>query len=280
MVDLHLHSTCSDGTFSPEEVVRQAAKRGLSVISLADHDSIDGVLPAREEGKKAGVEVVPGVELSTRVDGKDIHILGYLIDCGSPELAACLQLYRDERSHRAERMVKKLNHMGIRVRFEQVLARAGGGAVGRPHVADVLVEEGFVFSPDEAFHKYLGYAQPAYEPKYFISPAEAIRVIHDGGGLACLAHPGLYYRDDLIAGMIDEGMDGIEVRHIKHRAAEVRRYTEIADRYGLLKTGGSDCHGDGRGEPVMGCVEVPREYVESLRRAHQERRKAPSEPVR
>ena len=271
-IDLHLHSTCSDGTSSPEEVVRQAAEAGLAVISLTDHDSTEGVFSAQAAGKEVGVEVVPGVELSAQVKEKDLHILGYFVDCTHPDLVDCLRLYRDERKRRAERMVKKLNKMGIPVRFEQVLARAQGGAVGRPHVADVMVEEGVVFSANEAFHKYLGYARPAYEPKHSLSPFEAIGVIHAAGGLACLAHPGLYARDDLIAGLVSDRLDGIEVLHTKHGPAEVARYTEIAHRYGLLQTGGSDCHGDSRGRPVIGTVEVPRAFVEALRKTHRERR--------
>ncbi len=221
-----------------------------------------------------GVEVVPGVELSAVADGKDVHILGYFVDCDHPELRDCLRMYRDARKVRAERIVEKLNRMGMRVRIEQVMAKAGGGAVGRPHVADVMLEEGFVFSTNEAFHKYLGYSKPAYQPKHSISPAEAIRVIHAAGGLAVLAHPGLYSRDDLIPEMVASGLDGIEVAHIKHGPADRDRYAEIANRHGLLQTGGSDCHGDGRGDPVMGRVEVPRARVEALRKAHRERQGA------
>ncbi|MCZ6635298.1 MAG: histidinol phosphatase, partial [bacterium] len=130
---------------------------------------------------------------------------------------------------------------------------------------------GFVFSANEAFYKYIGYAKPAYQPKFSISPAETIEVIHAAGGLACLAHPLLYGRDSIIPDLVDQGLDGIEVMHIKHGPEKVRRYTDIADRYGLLKTGGSDCHGDGRGEPVMGTVAVPKEFVDTLQAAHQEK---------
>ena len=271
LIDLHLHSTCSDGTSTPEEVVERAAEVGLFAISLTDHDSIDGLSEARAAGSRRGVEVVPGVELSAQADGKDIHLLGYFVDATHPDLLACLHLCRRARTQRAERMVHKLNKMGIPVRIERVLDRAGGGAVGRPHVADVLVEEGHVFSANEAFRKYLGYSRPAYESKYSLSPAEALAIIHAADGLGCLAHPGLYGRDDLIPGLVDQGMDGIEVRHTKHSVTDVARYTEVANHYGLLMSGGSDCHGDGRGDPVMGAVKVPRDYVEALREAHQER---------
>jgi len=270
-IDLHLHSTCSDGTFTPREVVRRASDAGLSVISLTDHDSTAGIGEAQATGEEVGVEVVPGVELSTLVNERDVHILGYFVDVSSPDLSSCLALYRDERRIRAERIVQKLNAMGVHVRPELVMAKAGNAAVGRPHVADVLVEEGFVFTVDEAFHRYLGYAKPAYQDKYAISPKEAIRVIHASGGLASLAHPGLYTSDDLVETLVADGLDGIEVRHVKHGPKVVSRYTDIVARYGLLATGGSDCHGDGRGEAVIGCVHVPHSYLHDLRAAHEEK---------
>ena len=264
-IDLHLHSTCSDGTFTPEVVAKKAHEAGLKAISLTDHDSIDGVHEAAKEASRLGLEVIPGAELSAQTDGKDVHILGYFLNCDHPALIECLQAYRDERKRRAEKMVKKLHRMGLRVPFEQVLAKAGKGAIGRPHVADVMVEEGFVFSANEAFHKYLGYSKPAYESKYSLPPREAIGVIHDAGGLACLAHPGLYDRDDLIPGLVEDGLDGIEVCHTKHDRAAVEKYTEIAKKYDLAPTGGSDCHGDGRGDAIIGTVDVPAEDVEELK---------------
>ena len=264
-IDLHLHSTCSDGTSTPREMVRRAADAGLSVISLTDHDSTEGISAAQAEGERLGVEVVPGTELSAQCDGTDVHILGYFIEPHNPDLIACLDTYRQARLQRAQRVVIKLNRLGLRVSMEQVLARAGSGAIGRPHIADVMVEEGLVFSVDEAFHKYLGYSKPAYQSKYSLSPSQAIQVIRAAGGLACLAHPGLYRRDDLISGMVSEGLDGIEVRHTKHNASHVARYSRIARQHNLLCTGGSDCHGDGRGDPVIGSVDVPISYFEAMR---------------
>lgn len=264
-IDLHLHSTCSDGTSTPREVVRRAAEAGLIVISLTDHDSTEGVAEAQDEGARLGVEVVSGTELSARNDGADVHILGYFIDPDHPDLISWLDTFRRARLQRAERMVSKLNRMGLRVPLEQVLARAGPGAIGRPHIADVMVEEGLVFSVDEAFQKYLAYSKPAYVDKYSQSPARAIQVIRAAGGLACLAHPGLYRRDDLIPDMVSAGLDGIEVRHTKHNASQVARYSKIAAENNLLCTGGSDCHGDGRGNPIIGTVDVPASYVEAMK---------------
>jgi predicted metal-dependent phosphoesterase TrpH len=162
-IDLHLHSTCSDGTSDPEAVARKAHAHALKAISLTDHDCVDGVRPAGEAGESLGVEVIPGTELSTTFEGKDIHILAYFIDCAHPGLLGYLRVFRDERHRRAERIVNRLNQLGVGLTLEAVLARAGDGVVGRPHVADALVEEGYVFSVSEAFQKYLGYNRPAYE---------------------------------------------------------------------------------------------------------------------
>ena len=263
-IDLHLHSTCSDGCFTPAEVVRHAASVGLGVIGLTDHDSVFGVAEARELGTDLGVEVVPGCEFSAQVDGRDVHLLGYHIDCDSLALQACLKTYQGARRDRADQIVRKLNALGVKLRIEHVLAKSDGAAIGRPHVADALVEEGFVFSADEAFRKFLGYGRPAYVEKYMMTPAEAIGVIHQGGGLASLAHPGLYRRDSIVPDLVEAGLDAIEVRHIKHGPGEVHRYSEMVERYGLLATGGSDCHGDGRGPAVMGTVNVPRSYADKL----------------
>jgi hypothetical protein len=162
-------------------------------------------------------------------------------------------------------MVEKLNRLGIPIQMAHIMAKAGDAAVGRPHVADVMVEEGFVFSSNEAFYKYLGYGKPAYQPKYAMSPEEAIGVIHASGGLASLAHPILYARDDLIPQFAQAGLDAIEVMHIKHDKKDVKRYSDAAEKYGLLKTGGSDCHGDGRGDVIMGLVKVPVAFLDAMK---------------
>ena len=222
-VDLHLHSTFSDGSYTPEEVVARAAGLGLSTISLTDHDSVSGVEPARKAGELHGVQVVPGSELSVQFEGRDIHILAYFVDPENSRLIESLTLYRDERRNRAERIIKRLKRLGIRIAFEQVLAKADGAAIGRPHIADVLVEEGVCFSHNEAFYKYLGYGKTAYEEKYVMSPSEAFDVIHHAGGIAVVAHPLLYRADGLLPGLVDQGVDGIEVWHIKHKPEDSRR---------------------------------------------------------
>jgi predicted metal-dependent phosphoesterase TrpH len=265
LIDLHLHSTCSDGSSTPEEVVQRAARLGLKFISLTDHDSVSGVAAAQKAGEALGVQVVPGAELSAQYEGCDVHILAYFVDHTSESLIGSLSRYQDERRNRAERIVKRLNHLGVKVSFEQVLAKANGASIGRPHVADVLVEQGVCFSPNEAFYKYLGYGKAAYEEKYMMSPSEAVEVIHKAGGVAVLAHPILYQSDDLLPGLFEEGLDGIEVWHIKHKSEDSRRYGAFAEEHGLLKSGGSDCHGDARGDAIMGKVQVPVSVYQNLR---------------
>lgn len=264
-IDLHMHSTRSDGSFSPKDVVAHAVMVGISAMSLTDHDSVAGVAEAQAAGDEVGIDVIPGVELSAQVGEKDIHILGYFIDPDQDDLKACLKTFQDARIERAEKIVADLNALGIPLQMTHVLDQAGNAAVGRPHVADAMVDEGYVFSSNEAFYKYLGYAKPAYQPKYTMSPAEAIDVIHAAGGLASLAHPILYARDDLIPQFVAAGLDGIEVMHIKQDNKAVKRYSQMAEKYGLLKTGGSDCHGDRRGDAVMGQVKVPMAFLDVMK---------------
>ena len=264
-IDLHLHSTQSDGSFSPTQVVQQAAELGLSAISLTDHDSVAGVQEAQNVGRDIGVEVIPGIELSTQEAGIDIHILGYFIDHENSDLLDYVQKFQDARRNRAEKIVARLNRLGVPITMAQVLYKAGDGAIGRPHVADVLVEEGFVFSHDHAFQKYLGYGKPAYQPKFVLTLREAVEIIHAAGGLASLAHPILYRRDTLIPDLIKQGLDGIEVIHVRHDRADIRRYSDMAQHYGLLTTGGSDCHGDSRGQAVIGTVQVPSAFLDAMK---------------
>ena len=264
-IDLHLHSTQSDGSFSPTQVVQRAAELGLSAISLTDHDSVAGVREAQNVGRDIGVEVIPGIELSTQEAGMDIHILGYFIDHENSDLLDYVQKFQDARRNRAEKIVARLNRLGVPITMAQVLYKAGDGAIGRPHVADVLVEEGFVFSHDHAFQKYLGYGKPAYQPKFVLTLREAVEIIHAAGGLASLAHPVLYRRDALIPDLIKQGLDGIEVIHVRHDRADILRYSDMAQHYGLLKTGGSDCHGDSRGQAVIGTVQVPSAFLDAMK---------------
>ena len=263
--DLHIHSTHSDGTLSPEQIIRLAMEMGLAAVSVTDHDNVAGVKEAMTFEKEYGVEVIAGVELSAIEDSSDIHMLGYFVDVESVCLTQHLNLFRDARRVRAEKMVAKLNSLGLGLSIEAVLAKAGPAAVGRPHVAEALVDEGFISSYEEAFRKYIGFGGPAYEGKYVISPARAIELVHDAGGLAVIAHPGVYLKEETIRKILDAGVDGIETVHPKHSPETTLRFRTLVNALGLLETGGSDYHGDNRGTTPFADGTVPYRWVELLR---------------
>lgn len=263
--DLHIHSTFSDGTLSPEEIVELAAEAGLAAISVTDHDNVAGVERAEVAARRHGLEVIPGVELSAIEIGTDVHVLGYFVDVGFKSLTEHLELFRDARRIRAQKMVEKLKDLGLEVSIEAVLAKAGPAAVGRPHVAEALVDEGLILSYEEAFRRYIGFDGPAYVPKYEISPARAVDLIHAAGGLAIIAHPGVYLRDDIMRSIIAAGIDGIETVHPKHTAEATSRLRAMVKELGLVETGGSDYHGDNRGNTPFGDGTIPYDWVEILR---------------
>lgn len=264
--DLHIHSTHSDGTLSPEEIVELAAQAGLAAVSLTDHDNVAGVGEATVCGERSGVEVIPGVELSAIEDGSDIHMLGYFIETANESLVEHLDLFRNARRIRAERMVEKLNKLGLGVTIEAVLEKAGPAAIGRPHVAEALVDEGLVLSYEEVFRRYIGFGGPAYEPKYEISVEKAVDLIHDAAGLAVIAHPGVYLKEETIQKILDAGVDGIETVHPKHSEETTERLRALARELNLVETGGSDYHGDGRGSTLFADGTIPYEWVEALKR--------------
>jgi predicted metal-dependent phosphoesterase TrpH len=265
-VDLHLHSIFSDGTLTPEELVAQALALQLAAIALTDHDSLEGLARARTRAAGQPIEVVPALELSTATDGANVHVLGYFVDPSHEGLRGRLVELRAERRERARLMVEKLGALGVAIDLEAVYALAGPGAVGRPHVAEALVRAGLVRDPDEAFRRYVGHHAPAFVPRAPFSPAQGIGLVIAAGGVAVLAHPGSLRRDDLIPAMIGAGLRGIEVWHPNHDPQAVRRYLEIAERHGLLTTGGSDYHGPQRGDE-MGEQPVPLRSLEALKAA-------------
>jgi 3',5'-nucleoside bisphosphate phosphatase len=275
--DLHLHSRFSDGTYSPEEVVSQAQLHKLSAVALTDHDSVEGCAPTAALCKVAGIEFIAGVELTAEHAGHEIHILGYLFDISSPRLLSEIAKFQAVRQQRIHEMVSRLNRLHVPLRAEAVFALANCRSPGRPHVARALVDARLCRSLDEAFERFLKKNRPAYVPKFKMSAAQAINLIHDAGGLAVMAHPGLNHSDEVIPHMVEAGMDGIECFHTKHSTVTVEHYLEIAEQYDLLVTGGSDCHGWSKGEPVIGAVKVPYEYVERLK-ARNARRKPLAEP--
>lgn len=264
-VDLHLHTVHSDGTHTPEEVVGFARRARLLAIAITDHDCVDAIPLARGAARAAGIELIPGVELSSSDGRSDVHILGYFLDPEADGFQAKLRVLRDGRLERAERTVERLAALGAAVSLERVVAIAGPGPVGRPHIAVALLEAGHVSSLDEAFERYIGYHAPAFVPKRTLDPGAAIEMIRGAGGVAVLAHPGSLRRDDLIPGLAAQGLTGIEVWHPKHDGARVRHYQALAGQHGLAISGGSDFHGGGRGEATVGDQPVPAELVELLR---------------
>lgn len=265
--DLHLHSTASDGVLAPAALVELAARAGCPAIALTDHDSVAGVPEALAEAATTPVTVIPAVELSAGVDGRDMHVLGYHVDHTDPTLLARLQRLREIRAERAERIVASLHEAGIDVALEDVLRLADGGAVGRAHVAQLLVSTGHAASVEDAFKRLLGRAAPHYIPKPLAAPAEVIGWILDAGGVPVLAHPGLSQVDDLIAELVGDGLAGIEAHHSAHDAETVHRYVELAHRLGLIVTGGSDFHGLDREGDQLGRANVPVDVVDRLAEA-------------
>ncbi|MDI6740457.1 MAG: PHP domain-containing protein [Candidatus Edwardsbacteria bacterium] len=265
-VDLHLHTAASDGTLTPEQLVDFASSKGYKAIAVTDHDSWESIGAAAALGSRVGLEVIPGIELSTNIDEREIHVLGYFIDHNDRVFQAQVTHFKNARIERAARMVEKLSGMGVQVKMDRVMEIAGGGSVGRPHVARALQELGYVGSVDEAFSRYIGAGCPAYVGKDFLTPEESFTMIHGAGGLAFFAHPGIEGADELIDGFISAGLDGIEVWHARHTAAQAKRYQELAARKKLLVSGGSDFHGENSGSAASRCaVKVPYEVVERMK---------------
>jgi hypothetical protein len=265
--DLHVHSDCSDGTERPEAVVERAASLGFSGLAIADHDTVRGVAPARSRAQALGLTLISAVELSTTAEKGDLHILGYGVDVEDAGLLDTLSGIETTRRERVSRMLRRLNDLGVKVDLEAFFARYPEGSVGRLHVARFLMEAGHVKSRDEAFQRYLGMGRPAYERVNAISPDEGIRLIRKAGGIPALAHPGRTHKDHLISSLTSVGLQAVEVYHSGHPPAAARYDRELAARKGLLPVGGSDCHGAGKDQVLMGRVKVPMEYLEVLQRA-------------
>lgn len=264
LADLHLHSTQSDGRLRPSDVVHIAHQRGLRAISLTDHDTISGISEATDAGEALGVEVVPGIELSASLDDKDIHILGYFIDHESSALRSKLEIFRNSREDRARKMVAGLQNQGVDISFDEVEQEAQGGAYGRPHIANVLLRKGYARDIYGVFQKYLGYDCPAYVAKFSLHPMDAIGLLHEAGGLAFLAHPSFYMKERHLIAVIRSGLDGIETSHPNHFEHSITYYKGICRQYGLLESGGSDCHG--RVDQIaIGNHAVPYEYVTHMK---------------
>lgn len=264
-VDLHVHTNASDGELSPEETVAEAARAGLAALAVADHDNVAGIEPAAAEGRARGVEVVPAVELTCYHGAAELHMLGFFVSTDSPGLLQWLAHFREERCKRAEEICRRLGLLGAPVEYERVLAIAGRGSPGRPHIAKALVEAGHCRGIPEAFRRYLGQEQAAWVPKALIDPPAAMKLIHEAGGLAFLAHPGATGKDELIPELVRAGLDGLEVRHGLHSAPVARHYLQWAHRRDLLASGGSDFHGGLKADARIGQPFVPETWLIEMR---------------
>lgn len=276
-VDLHLHTTASDGVCSPVEIVRYAKMKGLQAIAITDHDTIEGLSEGLSEGQRIGFEVIPGIEISAEHSPGSMHLLGYFIDIDNTLLLERLRFLQKARAERNPRMVEKLNRLGLNITYKEVLRASGGGQVGRPHFAQVLLEKGYVRSFQEAFDRFLKKGAPAYLDKFRFKANEAIDLIRQSGGVAVLAHPntlglnGAAELKVLIRQLLEQGLQGIEVYYPEHSPVEVTQYKSLAEGFGLIVTGGTDYHGIegsdleigiGRGE-----MRLPYSMVENLKAA-------------
>jgi len=251
LIDLHLHTTASDGRLTPAQLVARASAAGLTTISVTDHDTVAAIDEVAEVAKGVNMRVVSGIEITAVDDGRDVHMLGYFFDPSSASLAAVLEKQRALRVSRVREIGAKLATLGMVVDVESVLLAAAarpGSSVGRPQVARELVRAGYVTSVQDAFEKWLATGRPAFIPRTGPSPAAIVDAIHQAGGVASMAHPAVTRRDELIGPLVDSGMDAIEVYHSDHTREDQQQYQLIAHRYGVLVSGGSDFHGE---DPVM-----------------------------
>lgn len=264
-VDLHIHTNHSDGTLTPLQVLEIASQKQLVAISITDHDCIDAYPYAIEEGRRRGIEVITGVELSSEIDGIDIHILGYGFAIDHEPLNKKLKEMKEARYVRAQKIVANLNRQGIDLRFETVLKIAGEGAIGRPHIAAAMLKEELIYSFREAFDRYIGYESPAYVEKLKMSPRDVFELIEQAGGVPVLAHPGATKVDERIAEFVRSGLKGIEAYHPEHGLVGERYYKKLARKYGLVITGGSDFHAGDHPKSEIGSCHVPDSVLHPLR---------------
>ncbi len=266
-IDLHVHSNVSDGKYTPEEIVTKAAELGLAYLALTDHDSVDGIIPAMEAARAfPKLRFIPGVEISTDVPDGEVHVLGYFIDYTDKELGEALKRFRNSRQGRARGMVAKLRRLGIDIDEERVREIAGDGTIGRPHIARAMLEKGYIETFTEAFDKYIGRDGPAYVEREKMMPEEAVALIIRSHGLPVMAHPFTVTEPEAtVAKLKAAGLAGIEAYYKDNTGEQTDALVEMADKYGLIVTGGSDYHGiDESREVALGGVEIPVEAVERL----------------
>ena len=267
-IDLHLHTTASDGTSSPKEVVKKAADLGFSSIAITDHDTVSGLEEALIAGDRHNIEVIPGIELNTDYKEFEIHILGYFIDYNSEILLDKLASLKKARYNRIKKMIDKLAEIEIEISFAEVKEVAGDAPLGRAHLAEVILEHGYESDWSTVFDKYIGRQGPAYVERKKINPQEAIDLIKSIGGVPVVAHPGLINSDHVVEELISWGIKGLEVYHSEHDKEDIKRYKNIAEENGLLITSGSDCHGKKRKEgELIGKIKGDYDLLKELKRA-------------
>jgi predicted metal-dependent phosphoesterase TrpH len=274
-VDLHMHTTASDGVYDPTDLMRRCKELGLRAVALTDHDTTDGIEEASRAARNLDLEFIPGIEINTDVSGGEVHVLGYFIELDRPEFQAMIKVLRDARERRGQRMVELLNEEGIAVQWDRVREIAQG-SVGRPHVAKALLEAGYVQSIGEAFDKYIGTGKPAYVPRYKLTPEDAVRLIASANGLPVIAHPidlpGLTELREWLPGLKEAGMVGLETYYGPYTEAQEQELLKLAHAYDLIPTGGTDFHGPNIHPTPLGGRYVPYEAVLQLKEAAAKRR--------
>jgi predicted metal-dependent phosphoesterase TrpH len=273
LVDLHIHSTASDGKLSPSEIVRKAAANGMKVIAICDHDTVDGISEALTAASSVpGIRVIPGIEISTDVPQGEIHILGYFINYNDKDFLAALSRMQNSRLNRARKMVTKLEGLGVKIDWSRVQEIAGESTIGRPHIAQALIEKGYIKDFREAFEKYIGHGGPAYVERDKMTPAQAVSMIVTSGGLPVFAHPVTFIGyESMTLELLPFGLAGMEVYYKNSSPEELARTRGITQKLGLIPTGGSDFHGIEAGEVGIGDVDVPLSSAEKLINMHEKR---------
>jgi hypothetical protein len=267
MIDLHLHTTASDGTDTPAELVRACLEAGITAMAVTDHDTTAAIPEVAREAERAGIDSVPGIEITAAWRGTDVHVLGYFFDPSSAVLASFLGGQIEDRIRRARAVGERLASLGVPIDMAALISRLNGRPLLRPHIAGALVEAGHAANGADAFERYIGQGRPAYVARQGATPAEVVAVIHEAGGVSSMAHPGITRTDDLIPALAAAGLDALEAYHTDHTAEEAARYLALARRLGLAVTGGSDFHGY-RSEHASGFgrVQLPATEFAALRR--------------
>jgi predicted metal-dependent phosphoesterase TrpH len=279
--DLHLHTTFSDGTYSPEELAAEARRFALVAVALTDHDTVEGCPRMKAACDSAQIEFIPATEITAEINGIELHMLGYFLDVENPVLLRQMNDFQKGRQERIREIVARLRKLQVPLEEADVFRLANCKSPGRPHVARALIQRKVCATLDEAFERFLKKNRPGWVPKEKVSASEALALIHEAGGLAVVAHPGLARTEEALPALLESGIDGIECFHTKHSPAASEYYVSVAEEHNLLITGGSDCHGMNKGKPLIGSIKLPYEYVRQLksRLASDHPARRPSLPV-